>query len=406
MASTGDLIGGFLKGFAGARDRKRDRELEVKQEKLQREIMEAQLDALSRQQSANQSFAEMASGFQRKRIPEIQNFAEEGELGKFIQTGSRQIAQNPQGQPRSLTDMLTSSDPAIQSIMMQMSPQRAQQALQTGQMVQSQRTAQNEVQARQQLAAGAFQSGKTPQEFLNSQEGFALGLNAGFTPKQLMSDSTLDSLQAQIDLLNLRRDVFEFDQAAADAGREQDQRTESAREVLNIATEMSEILPRLEGTMLEPGSPGSEWIRRGLGAVPGAGALIGLSPEQAQQLRTDYEIFGKLANDLVISMQGRLSGVTDTRFNALAGSLPNYKIGSAANLYVVEETLRRGIPIARREGVPESELAVYQRVLDSLSGSRRASDTGEVPQEGEVMDGYIFKGGDPSDKTNWAPVVE
>ena len=57
-----------------------------------------------------------------------------------------------------------------------------------------------------------------------------------------------------------------------------------------------------------------------------------------------------------------------------------------------------------KEGIQTGLEKTTSKTASDAEGG--AGDEGDEPMEGDVVDGYKFKGGDPSVQSNWEPVVE
>lgn len=197
MASSGfgSLAAGFLKGYSGARTKKREEEKDEKQNKLILKLMEEQLNDATGKREALELITRRMSG-QGDPVPQFSDAP--GGLG-LEKTGATPAA--VQGPPMSLSAMLANAqaDPKITGALI-----RSGQFPQIQQMA----TAQSQAQAQAELAA-ALQSSKIPAaEFINSPKGSALAIRAGLNPKEFLEAQASMSASAGKPTANIQDYIF------------------------------------------------------------------------------------------------------------------------------------------------------------------------------------------------------
>jgi hypothetical protein len=254
-------------------------------------------------------------------------------------------------------------------------------------------------QSRSDLAGAAESSGMPIQQFLQTPEGGAMALRSGLTPAQFMTqqsgtdvpsfiaemqavgiepesaegremfikryadtdDTLYKQIQAQFQLVQLDNARRERETSITDATREQRELRSAIHNTFRKAEELATLNDRLEGTALQTGQPFGKLYRNVIaGGAPFVESL-GFDTGDAAQMVSDFDVFNKLANDVVIDMVSRLegSGITNFQLQSLQSAFAGIGTSPGANRMVLSELLQatldasdiNEVDVPNREGV-------------------------------------------------------
>jgi hypothetical protein len=237
------------------------------------------------------------------------------------------------------------------------------------------------------------QSSRTPTDIAAMD---ALGIPRtpeGFAQYQAMKNSGDGDLQGLIDrvTLSLRENELERERrTAADEERNKTVTRQLAqsgvRNSMDALLEASDILDRLEGTLLSPGVPFNEAlaaIGSGAEAVKG---LFGVSDAKARQTINDFNRLNKLNSSVILKNLGEASGsgglgtITNQKMGLVQNSLGGLGVDPQTNRSIYADSLRDLLDVANIEGF-DFDTGRYSDRLNQLR-RRTAPQAGSTPIPG------------------------